>query len=111
VDQRFVKVSTKFNTYESSPSSNYAKSLVKGIKKTTSQTPSVIKTSYRPPADFAPSDTSSLQEGMKVEHPKFGYGVVIQMDIAGADRKAKINFSDIGEKTLLLSFAKLRILN
>jgi DNA helicase-2/ATP-dependent DNA helicase PcrA len=31
------------------------------------------------------------------------------MDISGADRKAKISFAEAGEKTLLLSFAKLRI--
>jgi DNA helicase-2/ATP-dependent DNA helicase PcrA len=48
---------------------------------------------------------------MKVEHPKFGYGVVVQMDTTGADRKARIQFDNFGEKTLLLSFAKLRIHN
>jgi DNA helicase-2/ATP-dependent DNA helicase PcrA len=46
---------------------------------------------------------------MKVEHPKFGFGLVTKMDISGADRKAKINFEDFGEKTLLLNFAKLKI--
>jgi DNA helicase-2/ATP-dependent DNA helicase PcrA len=56
-----------------------------------------------------PSDTSELREGMKVEHPKFGFGLVTKMDISGADRKAKINFEDFGEKTLLLNFAKLKI--
>jgi len=34
---------------------------------------------------------------------------VMKLDETGADRKAKINFNDFGEKTLLLSFAKLRI--
>jgi DNA helicase II / ATP-dependent DNA helicase PcrA len=29
--------------------------------------------------------------------------------MSGADRKAKIQFAEAGEKTLLLSFAKLRI--
>jgi DNA helicase-2/ATP-dependent DNA helicase PcrA len=66
-------------------------------------------TSYKAPADFAPSDTSGLKEGMKVEHPKFGFGMVTQMDFSGPDRKAKINFDDFGEKTLLLNFAKLKI--
>ena len=46
-----------------------------------------------------------------MEHPKFGFGTVLEMDESGADRKAKINFDDFGEKTLLLSFAKLRIHN
>jgi DNA helicase II / ATP-dependent DNA helicase PcrA len=61
------------------------------------------------PSDFAPSDTTALKEGMKVEHPKFGFGLVTKMDSSGPDRKAKINFDDFGEKTLLLNFAKLKI--
>jgi DNA helicase II / ATP-dependent DNA helicase PcrA len=113
VDQRFIKVSTKFGGLESvPPSSQYAKNLINGIKKTVSSQPVVKKqsaTAYKPPADFAPSDTSALQAGMKVEHPKFGFGTVVQMDMSGADRKARIEFSEVGEKTLLLSFAKLRI--
>jgi DNA helicase-2/ATP-dependent DNA helicase PcrA len=64
---------------------------------------------HAPSADFEPSDTSNLQEGMKVEHQKFGFGKVVKMDIEGANRKAKVNFDHYGEKTLLLSFAKLKI--
>jgi DNA helicase-2/ATP-dependent DNA helicase PcrA len=79
------------------------------MKKTISSQPVAKATSYKAPVDFAPSDTSKLQEGMKVEHPKFGFGTVNKIDESGADRKARITFSDFGEKTLLLSFAKLRI--
>jgi DNA helicase II / ATP-dependent DNA helicase PcrA len=114
VDPRFIKVSTKYLGLESTPpQSQYAKNLVNGMKKTISSAP-IAKpkpVTYAAPADFQPSDTSKLQEGMKVEHPKFGFGTVLQLDTSGADKKAKINFADIGEKTLLLSFAKLRIVN
>jgi len=114
IDQRFIKVSTKLSGYESAPSQGnsggYAKSFISGIKKTIASTPqSKTATSYKPSADFVPSDTSGLQEGMKVEHPKFGFGKVVKMDFSGSDRKAKILFDDFGEKTLLLSFAKLKI--
>ena len=68
-------------------------------------------TAYTPPTDFKPSDTSNLAAGMKVEHPKFGFGVVARMDTQGNSTKAIINFDEVGEKTLLLSFAKLRIHN
>ena len=68
-----------------------------------------LKTSYKAPADFTPSDTSGLSVGMKVEHPKFGYGNVTGIDESGPNRKARVYFDDFGEKTLLLSFAKLRI--
>jgi DNA helicase-2/ATP-dependent DNA helicase PcrA len=115
IDQSFIKVGSKFVGIESTPSapkSDYAKKLVTGIKKNiTSAPPAQRPTTYKTPADFVPSDTSALREGMKVEHPKFGFGTVLAMDMSGADRKAKIDFTGgIGEKTLLLSFAKLRII-
>jgi DNA helicase-2/ATP-dependent DNA helicase PcrA len=115
IDPTFMKVSTKFAGFESapntsSPSGNYARTLVNGVKKTITSSPAPKKaSSYKPSLDFAPSDTSTLQEGMKVEHPKFGFGKVVLMDFTGPDRKAKILFDDFGEKTLLLSFAKLKI--
>jgi DNA helicase-2/ATP-dependent DNA helicase PcrA len=114
IDSSFLRISPKVGgTIESTPAptSLYAKKLVTGVKKTLSSAPTPQKSaSYTPPADFVPSDTSNLAAGMKVEHPKFGFGTVIQMDTSGPDKKAKINFGGIGEKTLLLSFAKLRII-
>ncbi|MDB5274315.1 MAG: uvrD [Chitinophagaceae bacterium] len=67
------------------------------------------KLKYTPPTDFKASDTSILASGMKVEHPKFGFGMVKLVDNNGSDRKAVIDFEELGEKTLILSFAKLRI--
>ena len=69
-----------------------------------------LKSTYSPSPDFQPDDLSGLQEGMRVEHPKFGFGVVELIDEQGSNRKAKVNFEQAGEKTLLLTFAKLRIL-
>ena len=110
VDSRFIKVSTKFGGIDSvAPNPNFAKSFVSGIKKAVSSQPIVRPTTYKVSSDFVPSNTATLQEGMKVEHPKFGFGTVVKMEQVGAERKAKINFSDFGEKTLLLSFAKLKI--
>ncbi len=109
IDSRYLKVSTKFGGHDSVPNPNYAKSFVTGMKKTISSQPVVKQTAYKPAADFTPSDTKELKEGMKVEHPKFGFGMVVKMEEVGTERKAKINFNDFGEKTLLLSFAKLKI--
>lgn len=64
---------------------------------------------HTPSPDFAPSDTSALSAGQRVEHQKFGFGTVSKIDANGSDRKAVIAFDDAGERTLLLSFAKLRI--
>jgi DNA helicase II / ATP-dependent DNA helicase PcrA len=110
IDPGYIKVSTKFGGMDSmAPNPNYAKSFVTGMKKTVSSQPVQKQTAYKVPADFTPSDTSALKEGMKVEHPKFGHGTVLKLDETGADRKARISFNDFGEKTLLLSFAKLKI--
>jgi DNA helicase-2/ATP-dependent DNA helicase PcrA len=62
-------------------------------------------------ADFQPSDTTHIEVGMQVAHPKFGRGMVRQLDTSSAARKATIDFADFGEKTLLLGFAKLRIIS
>ncbi len=65
-----------------------------------------------PSADFKQSDPMSLQEGHRVEHQKFGFGTIAKLEINGAERKAHITFEQgVGEKTLLLSFAKLMIIS
>jgi DNA helicase-2/ATP-dependent DNA helicase PcrA len=65
-----------------------------------------------PSADFKQSDPMSLQEGQRVEHQKFGFGMITKLEVNGAERKAHINFEQgVGEKTLLLSFAKLMIIS
>ena len=109
ISSRFIKVSKKLANVESTPNPNFAKSFVSGMKKTVASQPVAKATAYKPSADFAPSDTSTLKVGMKVEHPKFGFGSVLKIEQLGSERKAMINFADFGEKTLLLSFAKLKI--
>lgn len=113
VDPSFIKVNRKFSASDpASPGINYVtKNFVKNVKK--ENTKKVFANqiiNHKPAADFEPSDTSGLAPGMKVEHPKFGFGDVIEIDAQGANKKAKVNFEKAGEKTLLLSFAKLRIL-
>jgi len=62
-----------------------------------------------PSADFAPSDTSALQEGQKVEHQKFGFGEVIKMEGSVHNPVATVKFDLNGEKKIMLNYAKLRI--
>ncbi len=66
---------------------------------------------HTPNPDFKPSNTNGLQEGQLVEHPKFGFGKVQKIETEGLNKKASIQFEHFGEKTLLLSFAKLRIID
>lgn len=73
--------------------------------------PMTIAKIHTPSPDFKPSNTNNLAEGALVEHPKFGFGKVLKIEIEGLNRKATIQFENFGEKTLLLSFAKLRIID
>jgi DNA helicase-2/ATP-dependent DNA helicase PcrA len=60
--------------------------------------------------NFQATDALALAAGQKVEHAKFGFGHIKRIDVNGAERKAVIDFEKgVGEKTLLLSFAKLMI--
>ncbi len=75
------------------------------------KTTSVLAKAHVPSADFKPSDTSNLQVGMEVEHERFGFGKVISLEGNRPDIKATIYFKEIGQKQLLLKFAKLHIKN
>ncbi|MFI5194661.1 MAG: ATP-dependent helicase, partial [Chitinophagales bacterium] len=63
-----------------------------------------------PSLDFAPSDTSNLSAGDKVEHQKFGFGEVIRMEGSAHNPVATVNFALGGEKKIMLNYAKLRII-
>ena len=52
------------------------------------------------------ANTLNLTEGMMVNHQKFGNGVIETLE----NGKATINFQNIGNKQLLLKFAKLTII-
>jgi DNA helicase II / ATP-dependent DNA helicase PcrA len=65
---------------------------------------------HTPSADFAPSDTSDLKEGQKVEHQKFGFGEVTKMEGAAHNPIATVKFDMNGEKKIMLNYAKLRII-
>ena len=115
VDSGYLRVNTRYGSRQpqlggaedaSNLSSGYARNLVKKRKPAPKKPPQY----HKPSADFVASNTADLQEGMKVEHPKFGFGKVRKMDVQGANRKARVIFENFGEKTLLLSFAKLRII-
>ncbi len=110
IEPSFIKTSRKISHKPAVSSGNhYGSSLLSGLKKVTKRPANNYH--HQPSPDFRPSDTSGLKEGMKVEHSKFGFGKVISMDVDGANRKAKVLFDNFGEKTLLLSFAKLKIHN
>ncbi|MCX6248759.1 MAG: UvrD-helicase domain-containing protein [Bacteroidetes bacterium] len=52
---------------------------------------------------------NDIQAGMDVEHERFGKGKVISMEGTGPNIKATVFFPGIGQKQLLLRFARLKI--
>ena len=58
---------------------------------------------------FQSSDINELKEGVLVQHPSFGKGEVLKVEIDSNQKKATVKFNTVGEKTLLLNYAKLKI--
>ncbi len=58
----------------------------------------------------SPAQIGAIMPGMKVHHDKFGSGKVLQVEGNGDSRKAIVFFEGIGQKQLMLKFAKLTII-
>lgn len=54
--------------------------------------------------------TDGLAVGKRIEHQRFGVGIVETLEGIGENARATIDFRNVGRKTLLLKFAKFRIL-
>ena len=54
---------------------------------------------------------NELRVGARVQHERFGQGVVIALEGAGNDKKAQVNFDTGGLKNILLRFAKLTLIS
>ena len=90
--------------------------------------PAISKPAYTPPVvpknlvnvnkasstSFTADDAEAimkLQSGMQVEHEKFGIGKVLNVEGMLPNKKATVFFEGVGQKQLLLKFAKLKIIN
>lgn len=59
----------------------------------------------------AGSSFGALKEGCKIEHQRFGVGVVRKIEGQGENAKATVEFQNSGVKQLLLKYAKYTILD
>ncbi|MDZ4845163.1 MAG: 3'-5' exonuclease [Chitinophagales bacterium] len=75
-----------------------------------SQKLTFTKTEYTPSGSFKPDNPALLQTGMEVEHQKFGIGKVVSLEGKEDNRVATIFFPGIGQKRIMLKFAKVMIL-
>lgn len=79
-------------------------------KKTPAATPNPLRPVPKgPTAGNSPAEIEAIQVGMTVFHVKFGTGKVQAIEGNGDSRKAIVFFEGVGEKQLMLKFAKLTI--
>ncbi len=103
---RFIKEISPI--YLEGDNQNISKSLVKNVLKQKRNLSPIKK--YTTKSKFDSSNVSELKEGFFVRHPTFGKGVILKLDIDSNQKKAVVKFNNLGEKTLLLNFAKLKVI-
>lgn len=63
------------------------------------------------PSNFRAQDMLNVQVGMQIEHSRFGKGKILNIEGNLNNKKATIFFPDFGQKTILLKFAKMKIID
>lgn len=135
IDEQFLEYDTpqekpqssfddEIGDFFGSQPTNYRSTLKKGMLKVAKKSPTTpepkiipphkkmvsIDASKRPVDPSFAASASKVKIGLRVEHLRFGKGEVTDVEGTEPNRKATIKFDAVGEKQLLLKFAKLRIL-
>lgn len=66
---------------------------------------------HTPTENFVASAVQELRTGMEIEHLKFGFGKIISIEGQSDNKISTIFFKGIGEKRIMLKYAKVRITN
>lgn len=61
--------------------------------------------------EFTIHSSSELRQGQRIQHSSFGLGVILTVDKSRPDHRIVVNFSSSGDKTLLLKFARFKLLS
>lgn len=109
---RFLEeIDPKYLNYSATEEDDFNKSLhTNPSPRVTKKQKSSKQPSSAPDPNFQGDDLGSLKTGMEVEHNKFGTGKVLQIEGEGNNRKSVIYFNDYGQKTILLKYARMKIL-
>nr|MDE7377312.1 hypothetical protein [Muribaculaceae bacterium] len=60
--------------------------------------------------EYRPHNVAEVAEGLRIEHSRFGTGTIIDIDTSQPDAKIRVKFDNVEVKTLLLKFAKFKII-
>ncbi len=71
--------------------------------------PNTLHKNHIPSANFTACDPSILEAGTKIEHQKFGFGVIKEIEGSAHNPIAIIVFDKNGEKKIMLNYAKLSL--
>ena len=107
---RFIKEISP--AYLDTETFNTNRSLVSNVLKEKKRNLSPLKNVFKKNSNYKMSsnDINELNEGMNVRHQIFGVGIIKKIDLHSNQKKAIVNFKNVGEKTLLLNFAKLKVI-
>ncbi len=111
----FPKVGELPKAFQSVKGVKWSPEAEKGFKRKESVQPQAprrlkpVSSPNGPTVPNNPAEIMAIQVGMKVSHAKFGIGKVLSVEGSGTDRKAVIFFENLGQKTMMLQYAKLTV--
>lgn len=68
-------------------------------------------TTLKPDDGYSLHDAGELKVGMNIEHNRFGRGHIVSIDRSSTDDRIVVSFSNVETKTLLLKFARFKIVD
>ncbi|MDR1985258.1 MAG: UvrD-helicase domain-containing protein [Prevotellaceae bacterium] len=105
-DVESVKPKLNIETYSSR---NYENTASRPANTTTTFIKRPVLNQHKHSENFAASDYRDIRIGMRIEHERFGYGKVVDIDKYEPDGRMIVMFDDNTKKTLIFKFAKVRI--
>ncbi|MGM0647428.1 MAG: ATP-dependent helicase [Bacteroidota bacterium] len=110
LDKKFLQGAMGSNAKDSRQQTNAFGGNYGSVGASSARKPKLRKIKQKPKATAAeaPSDAEDFMPGTMVEHVKFGPGKVLSVEGQGPNKKATVHFNSVGQKQLLLRFAKLK---
>jgi DNA helicase-2/ATP-dependent DNA helicase PcrA len=112
LDEKYI---TKTEASIKKPKNNQKQNYFNKFKKTKKEenkliVPKGFKKATNIQSKIIPAEINNIQNGMRVKHSKFGSGKIVEISGENINKKATIFFEGVGQKQLLLRFAKLEII-
>lgn len=97
---------------------SYHSTTLRPIGSSRQQPSATRQAEHQPPVQPRPAPSGTgyhgvdeLKEGMIIEHSRFGRGEIIKIDTTQADPRITVDFSNLGQRVLLLKFARFNIID